>query len=252
MDFHHIVVFGGTSNVGKTIIWKAIERGCSQISATECPEKFNDLRQFMTSVCAKYPKVSFNCFELDVNSVERIEQRVDEIFAVDPLIDLCVYTIGKNEMRPAISVTEEIWDSIVNVNLKGFFFCAKTCAKRMMKNRRGSIVGISSQHGVVGNVERAPYCASKAGMINLVKALALEWGKYGIRVNVVSPTFIEDDRNTLLLHKPQFIREWLSNIPLHRYATADDVASAVLFVLSDESNMITGQNLIVDGGWTAK
>ena len=99
-------------------------------------------------------------------------------------------------------------------------------------------------------MDRAAYCASKAGMIHLAKELALEWAKYGIRVNMVSPTMIFSEKNKEILDGNRAKKEYLIKIPLRKYAVPEDVSSAILFLNSDKASMITGQNLIVDGGWT--
>ena len=116
----------------------------------------------------------------------------------------------------------------------------------------GSMVNISSQHGIVGNTQRAPYCASKAGLLNMNRVLALEWASFGIRVNAVAPTFILYSCNEELLMEKNFKKKNLREIPLNRYCTAEDVAGAVDFLFSDKSRMMTGQSMVLDGGWTIK
>ena len=124
--------------------------------------------------------------------------------------------------------------------------------KLMMEGKGGAIVNIASQHGEVANLQRAPYCASKAGLINLTRALCLEWAEYGIRVNSVLPTFVLTEKNEQMLMQSGRYRTYMREIPLRRYATAEDVANAVLFFVSDRASMITGQALAVDGGYLAK
>jgi 2-deoxy-D-gluconate 3-dehydrogenase len=122
----------------------------------------------------------------------------------------------------------------------------------MVTARTGSIVNIASQHGIVGNDMRAPYCASKAGVINLARELALEWAKYNIRVNCVSPTFVMTEKNKKMLTDNINFKKTLTSIPMGRYCTPLDVAQSVLFLSSPLASLITGHNLVVDGGYTIR
>ncbi len=237
--------------MGRSIITLAIKDGYTHIFATENEENIVELDGFVQNL-RDNSCICIETFRLDIKETRHIEEVVTSIFSSGIDIQSCVYTIGINRLCAAISLQEDEWDNVVDTNLKGFFFTSKYVASRMIKAKSGSIVAISSQHGVVGNVERAAYCASKSGMINLCRALAVEWGKYNIRVNIVSPTFIESIKNYEYLHSTRFVRENLTKIPLHRYATPDDVAYSILFLLSDKAKMITGHNLLVDGGWSAQ
>lgn len=114
----------------------------------------------------------------------------------------------------------------------------------------GNIVAVSSQHGVVANTNRAPYCASKAGLIHLVKELALEFAEYGININSVSPSFILSSKNSDYLLSSKTKREILNKIPQRKYVTPQNVAKAIAFLIEEDTKGITGHNLLVDGGWT--
>ena len=215
-----VVVVGACSSIGDALIPELLDKYSSMV-LTESPQNFE-------SLVGKYgEKPNVKLLEMDVLNKSRI-----------------------NVLVSALETTEEIWDRIIDVNLKGFFFVSKVIAKNMILNGGGSILGIASQHAVVANVDRAAYCASKAGMIHLAKELALEWAKYGIRVNMVSPTMIFSEKNKEILDGNRAKKEYLIKIPLRKYAVPEDVSSAILFLNSDKASMITGQNLIVDGGWT--
>ena len=122
----------------------------------------------------------------------------------------------------------------------------------MVQQKSGCIINVASQHGVVGNRMRAPYCASKAGLINLTRALALEWAEYGIRVNAISPTYVINDQNSTFLMSPEFVEDIRQNLPLGQPASAEDVAWGICYLASPKARMVTGHNLMVDGGWTAR
>ncbi|EAF2708563.1 SDR family oxidoreductase, partial [Listeria monocytogenes] len=165
--------------------------------------------------------------------------------------DYFLNLVGLNIFNSVLDVTEDEWDLIVDTNLKSSFFLSQAVSKKMVKSKtKGSIVLLASQHGVVANGLRAPYCASKAGVIQLAKSLALELSSYGIRVNCVSPTYILDEKSKEFLLNKEVKKEYLSKIPLKKYALPSDIANACYFLLSEESAMITGQNIIIDGGYT--
>ncbi len=165
--------------------------------------------------------------------------------------DVLINNAGVNILRPALNITELEWDEILSVNLKGAFFCTKEAARFMIRQRKGCIINISSQFGVVGYRYRAAYSASKAGLIGLTRTLAVEWAHFNIRVNAISPTILLKENSSWFLEDNDFKNKILPNIPLGRFCKCEEVLSAVIFLSSEESGMITGQNLIVDGGWTA-
>ncbi|MDD2555546.1 MAG: SDR family NAD(P)-dependent oxidoreductase [Syntrophaceticus sp.] len=190
-------------------------------------------------------------YSIDVQNVESIELFFRKLKDERVLIKELIYCTGINHMADFINTTEDIWDKVINTNLKGCFFVMKDVAKNMIANDiQGSMVNIASQHGIVGNVNRSAYCSSKAGLINLNKVLALEFAQWGIRVNGISPTFILYEANKDYLLSQQSKRDYLRKIPLHKYCDAADIVNAIDFLLCEENKMITGHNLVIDGGWT--
>ncbi len=163
-------------------------------------------------------------------------------------LDILINNAGIRLLASSLTVTESDWDEVCAVNLRGAFFCAQSAARRM-QSRGGSIVTISSQLGLAAARDRAAYCATKAGVIHLTRALALDWAAYGIRVNAVAP----GPTNTPSLNvanTPQEALDFLARMPLGRPIEATEVAQAVSFLAGPQSAAITGQTLIVDGGWT--
>ena len=140
----------------------------------------------------------------------------------------------------------------MDINTKSAYFLTQAVAKGLIKNNKpGSLINISSQMGHVGGIDRAVYSASKHAMEGFTKSMAIEFGKYKIRVNTICPTFIKSDLTSKSL-KDEKIRKWInSNIKLNRLAEVNDIMGAVVFLSSDASNMITGSSLMIDGGWTA-
>lgn len=244
-----VLITGASRNVGLCIAKKFAAHDTNLV-LTDIKTQLNALEDESERIKDKY-KIEILRQELDVLDIKQIKNVVRNAVETFGGIDILINNAGVNFINPSISVTEEQWDMVLNINLKGAFFMMQEVAKVMIKQRNGAIINISSQHGLIGNESRAPYCASKAGLINLSRALAVEWAKYNIRINAVAPTFILTESSKPLLDNHAFMRNNLTKIPLRRYAIPEDVANAVYFLSSDESSMVTGHCLSVDGGWTA-
>ena len=186
-------------------------------------------------------------------------RRVDEIRTLKPLvektfrrIDILVTNAGTNIPKSSLKVTEADWDYLVDLNLKGVFFTCQTIGALMIKQRRGKIINLASTMGFVGLPERAVYCTTKGGIVQMTKALALEWAPYRIRVNAIAPTFVKTPMSMPWLKDKAFKKFVTSRIPWGRLGLPKDVVGAVLFLVSDSADLITGSTLLIDGGWTAQ
>jgi 2-deoxy-D-gluconate 3-dehydrogenase len=187
----------------------------------------------------------------DLTKIPEIQAMVDESVRAFGRIDILVNNAGVNIPQWAEEVTEEAWDKVFNINLKGAFFCAQAVGKVMIRQKRGKIINVSSQSGSVGLIMRSAYCASKGGLNLLTKVLALEWAKHNILVNAIAPTFLETPMTKPMLEKKEFRDYVMGNILLGRLAKFEDVVGAVVYLASEASNMVTGHILLIDGGWTA-
>lgn len=243
------VVVGSSRGTGLEIA-KVLAGEGYDLALTEIDERFETLLQEAKNIEEAY-NVAVRCYKLDINYVADIEKVFKDIEKDFSNIDVLVNNAGINILMPSLEMTEDIWDKVVDVNLKGSFFTMKEAAKIMLKNNGGAIVNIASQHGIVGNENRAPYCSSKAGLVNLTKALSYEWAKYDIRVNAISPTYVLLDENEELLLSSKGRKQYLNYIPLRKYCTKEHIASAVKYLVSSSSSIITGHNLVLDGGYTA-
>jgi 3-oxoacyl-[acyl-carrier protein] reductase len=184
--------------------------------------------------------------KVDVAITADVEQIVQVVVDRFGKIDILVNNAGITRDNLLLRMSEQEWDAVLDTNLKGAFNCTKAVAKLMLRQRSGRIVNTSSVMGLIGNPGQANYSASKAGIIGLTKTTARELGSRGVNVNAVAPGFIQTVMTDEL---PDQLRENISKqIPLVRLGTADDVASAVLFLCSKASSYITGQVLNVDGG----
>jgi len=187
----------------------------------------------------------------DVRNLDSIKALSDASVATFGRIDILVNNAGLGHHEPAFDVTEDRWDSIVDTNLKGVFFCCQIIGKVMAQQRKGKIININSTFGLVGIPNRSVYCASKGGISQLTKALAVEWAPYNVHVNAIAPTSVRTPMNEALHRDPKWRAEWLSRLPIGRFCEPEDLYGALVFLASDASDMVTGVTLPIDGGWTA-
>ncbi len=172
--------------------------------------------------------------------------------AFDAPFDIVVNSAGLARHSPAIETTPDDYDAVMDLNLRGAYFLSAHAAQALIDaGKPGSIIHISSQMGHVGGVDRAVYCASKHGLEGMVKAMAIEWGKAGIRINTICPTFIRTPLSQVTFDNPERLAWIMEKIKLPRVGEVEDIMGAVLFLASDASAMVTGTSMLIDGGWTA-
>jgi NAD(P)-dependent dehydrogenase (short-subunit alcohol dehydrogenase family) len=167
-------------------------------------------------------------------------------------VDILVNGAGTNDPQPFLEVSEQSFDALVEVNLKGTFLMSQAIARAMAERGEGSIVNISSQMGHVGGPNRTAYCASKHGVEGLTKAMALELAPQGVRVNAVAPTYIETPMTSAFFADPEVRAGAVARIPLGRVGSVDEVVGAVVYLASPAASLVTGTSLLVDGGYTAQ
>lgn len=188
--------------------------------------------------------------QMDMTQMQEIREAVQAGVQHFNRIDILVNNAGIGSPNPAEHVTEKDFDETLAVNLKGTFFTAQAVGKVMIKQRRGRIINISSQAGFVALHTESVYCMTKAAISHLTKCLALEWARYNITVNAVAPTFIETPGTKKWLDNRSFRASVQKRIPLGRIGNPVEVAGPVLFLASPAASLITGETLMVDGGWT--
>src|SRR4029078_6222191 len=189
---------------------------------------------------------------IDLADVASIRSAIAQVEASHGRIDVLVNNAGLGAHHPALDVTEADWDSMMDVNLKGLFFCSQAVAGGMVERGHGRILHMSSQASVVGIVDHAVYCASKGGVNQLTRVMALEWSRFGVTVNAVGPTFIYTPGTAERLDNPVYREDVLRRIPAGKIGHISDVSGAVLYLASDAAKLVSGTCLLVDGGWTAQ
>ena len=235
-------VTGGSRGIGKEVALKFAENGYNIVinyvsDNTDIGELKNEFTQ---------KGVEALIIKADVTNAEQIENLVKEVIEKFGKIDVLVNNAGITKDNLLMRMSEEEFDKVINVNLKGTFIVTKAVIKYMMKKRSGSIINLSSVVGVAGNAGQANYSASKAGIIGFTKSIAKELASRNIRANAVAPGFIETDMTAVLSDS---VKENIYNqIPLKRMGSAKEVANLIYFLGADDSSYITGQVVNVDGG----
>jgi NAD(P)-dependent dehydrogenase (short-subunit alcohol dehydrogenase family) len=241
------LVTGASKGIGLGVA-KALAHAGAKIAIASRSEA--DLKVPAESIRAEGGVVQ--AFPLDVSSVAQVHACIRAVHSAFGRLDILVNNAGLGANHPAIDVTEADWDEMVNVNLKGLFFCCQAAGRIMLEQRHGRIINMSSQASVVGIREHAVYCASKGGVNQLTRVLALEWSAAGVTVNAIAPTFIYTPGTAERLDDPVYLKNVLARLPIGRVGTITDVAAAVIYLASPAGAFVTGSVLMVDGGWTAQ
>ncbi|MBV8820876.1 MAG: D-threitol dehydrogenase [Acidobacteriaceae bacterium] len=236
-------VTGANAGIGRTIAERFAQHGAHLV--------LFDRDQKVVSVAGELQKGNGRALGLtgDVSRTEDVRGAVAAAVSEFGRIDILVNNAGVGPLNPVEVTTDEAWDFTMAVNLRGPFLCAREIGKVMIAQGGGRIVNVASQASVVAIEGHAAYCASKAGLVGLTKVLALEWGKHGITANCVSPTVVLTELGAVAWggEKGASLKR---EIPTGRFAEPKEIADAVLFLASDAAAMISGANLLIDGGYT--
>jgi len=242
-----ILITGGGSGIGRELA-NAFAECRGQIVIVDI---FLDKAQATANEVNMTGGASFS-IQADVSKIEDIKNMVKKTIEYYGKIDILLNNAGVTIRKPAEEFTENDWDKIMNVNLRGSFFVAQEVGKQMIKQNNGKIINIASDDAIRGHSTLAIYSASKAGVVAFTKVLAKEWAKYNINVNAIGPGYLLTELTKDLLVNKQKCKDILSEIPAGRLGTTKDVAGIALFLASDIASYITGQTIYVEGGRLTK
>ncbi|MCL4436729.1 MAG: glucose 1-dehydrogenase [Thaumarchaeota archaeon] len=189
--------------------------------------------------------------KVDVSKKKDVEEMTKQTINKFGRIDILVNNAGIYRSAPAESMSEEDWDKVIDINLKGEFLCAQEVGKQMIRQREGKIINIASVAGRSASPQSAAYNASKAGVILLTKTLAVEWAKHNVQVNAICPGVFFTPMTEGLIEDERFLNTLKKDVPMARPGVPEEIVGAVIFLTSKASSYVTGHALVVDGGWTA-
>ena len=238
------IITGAGQGIGHGIALGLAEKGASIVAIDMNYEAVQNL----VSVLKRNNQKAL-AIKADVSMATEVNAAVREVLDYFHHIDILVNNAGISLLVPTVQMTEEQWDKTMNVNLKGMLFCCQEVGRQMIKERKGTIINIASVGGHGGIPKMAAYCASKGAVLSLTRSLAIEWAEYNIRVNSISPGMTETSLvQNLRTQSPETFKKREKRIPLGRAGQVKDVVSLVIFLASKESDYITGQDVVIDGG----
>jgi len=243
------VVTGSNRGIGKGIAVALAKEGCGVVvnSYREDEESKNTVEEIK--------KLGAEAIFIKANVTREIDVRdlIEKAVKKFGMLDILVNNAGILVSGTVTTLTEKDWDRQMDVNLKGIFLCSKYAVQQMLKQGKGGrIINIGSIAGLVGFPGISAYCASKGGVTELAREMALDYAKYGITVNAIDPGVIVTDMTKGMLDDAATRKMLMENTPVGRFGQPEDIGNAAVFLALDESSFITGHNLVVDGGWTAR
>ena len=243
LDGKRALVAGGSSGIGLACAVALAQAGAEVTIAARNAEKLQDIVGELTAA-----GMSARALTMDVADTAATEAA---ILANGPF-DVLVNSAGLAIHSPAVETAEDDFDAVANINFKGAFFLTRAVAKGLLAaGKPGSLINITSQMALVGGIDRAVYCATKHAVEGFTKAMAIEWGKQGIRVNTIGPTFIRTPLTEQTFNNPERVAWIMDKIKLGRVGEVTDIMGPVVYLASDASGLMTGSHLSLDGGWTA-
>ena len=245
-----VIVTGGERGIGLNIAKAFAQCGANIIIAGILQEEFENAKRFVEE-----ENVECLCINTDVSSEESVKAMFQTVLDRFSHIDILVNNAGINKLAPAESMSLEVWQRILNVNLTGTFLVSREAAKVMLGQGKGNIINIASMSGLIVNPLPQTQCAynsSKAGVIMLTKCMANEWAERGIRVNAIAPGFMRTPLTRKRLETPgdEAVKKWLSGTPMNRIGVPEELAGLALYLASDMASFTTGTCISVDGGYT--
>ena len=237
------VVTGASRGIGKSITEKLISSGCKVAMISRNIDDLELIKKNLNSD-------SILCFQADIKNTKQVEDIIRLVYKHWGKINILINNAGITKDKIILRLSEEDWQEVIDVNLKGCYNTIKAVSKYMIKNKNGKIINISSVIGQIGNSGQSNYAASKSGIEGITRALAVELGSRNININCIAPGYIETSMTNQLDEK--VLNKMKQNIPLNKLGAVEDIANLVCYLSSDLSRYITGQVINVDGGMTIK
>jgi 2-dehydro-3-deoxy-D-gluconate 5-dehydrogenase len=241
------IVTGGSRGIGRAIALGFAQSGADVIATSRNLQNVREVTEEIIRLGRNSMAVS-----TDVARKADIEKLTSQVMDRFGKIDILVNNAGINPIyKRAELVTEEEWDEIIQVNLKGLFLCCQAAGRVMIAQKSGKIINITSVNGLAGASRAVPYCSTKGAIILLTKCLALDWAQYNIQVNAIGPGFVETDLTKAIQNNQFLLAKMLQHIPQNRFGKPEEIVGAAILLASDLSTYLTGQTIFVDGGYTA-
>lgn len=241
------IVTGSGQGLGKAIGLAFAKEGCNVVVNDINPKTAEEVVKEIKNLHCK----SFSIIA-DTSNKKEVQVMVDKTLAEFGRIDLLVNNAGISAIAPSEDLSEELWDRAIGINLKGVFLCSQATGRIMIQQKQGKIINMASMTGFAALPKRLAYCSSKAGVISMTKVLAIEWAKHNINVNAIAPGYIKTKLVADVIARKIMDKETLvRRIPIGRLGTPEDVAKIAVFLASSESDYVTGETILVDGGWQA-
>ena len=241
------IVTGSTKGIGRGIAEGLAKAGANLVivsrNQVDCSQVAEEIKKFGHDALPVATDVT------DLNAIDELVKKVTEHYGK---IDILVNNAGSAITKKAEDLTEADWDRVLNVDLKGVFFCAQAVGRQMISQKQGKIINIASILGLVGDRQVLPYCVAKGGVVQMTKALALEWAKHNIQVNSLCPGYVITPMNEAELKQEKIHNHITKKIAMRRFGEISEMVGAAILMASNASDYMTGQMIVIDGGWTAE
>jgi gluconate 5-dehydrogenase len=242
------VVTGSTRGIGRALALGLARQGADLVVTSRSQQDCDAVAEEIRALGRK--ALAAAC---DVTDGRRVEALAAAALAAFDCVDILVNNAGTAVTRLAEDLTEEDWDRVVDVDLKGVFLCSTVFGRHMIARKSGKIINIASTLGLVGDRQILPYCAAKGGVVQLTRALALEWAKHNVQVNALCPGYVKTAMNEAdITANERIFNHIIAKTPMRRLGEVEELVGPLVFLASDASSYMTGQMLVVDGGWTAE